>query len=167
MFRTTVLVRPVVDNNLHEKKTGQCETEGLILTKRSLWHCVALSVSAPTARCSNPLRLHLPEQQCLRRVRTNRPPHLNLRISLGHTVRHLDIIIQNHLRNNHLNLIGGKEPSGTCMASIPKRQILLIRGHELVARVISRTAVAAQLVVPEAVEASAVGVNCTVIVDGL
>jgi len=53
------------------------------------------------------------------------------------------------------------------MPPVPKSKILLIRSDELVARVIRRTAVAAQLVVSEPVEGRAVGVERAVVVDGL
>jgi hypothetical protein len=53
------------------------------------------------------------------------------------------------------------------MPPVPKSKILLIRSDELVARVIRRTAVAAQLVMSEPVESRAIGVDGSVVVDGL
>jgi hypothetical protein len=53
------------------------------------------------------------------------------------------------------------------MPPVPKSKILLIRSDELVARVIRRTAVAAQLVMSEPVESRAIGVDGAVVVDGL
>ena len=53
------------------------------------------------------------------------------------------------------------------MPPVPKSKVLLIRSDELVARVIRRTAVAAQLVMSEPVESCAVRVDGAVVIDGL
>lgn len=53
------------------------------------------------------------------------------------------------------------------MSSITKRQVLLVCGDKLIARVVGCAAAAAQLVVSEAIELVAVGVERGVVVDGL
>lgn len=111
--------------------------------------------------------LHLPEQQLLGRIRRNGPPNLNLRIPLRHAIRHLDIVIQDHLRDNHLDLIGSEKPTRTSVPSVSKHQVLFICSDELVARMVSCAATTTQLVVPEAVELVAVRVERRVLVDGL
>ena len=82
-------------------------------------------------------------------------------------IRHLDVIIQNHLRDDHLDLIRRKEASRASMTTIAERQVLLIRSDELVARVVRCAAASAQLVVPKAIELLAVGIIRRVIVNGL
>jgi hypothetical protein len=108
----------------------------------------------PTNYALNP---HLPEKQRLRRIRIRPLALLNLAIPLRQPPWHLNIVIQNHLRHNHLNLVGREEPPGARVPPVPEHQVLLVGRDELVARVVRRAAVAAQVVVAEAVELLAVG----------
>lgn len=110
--------------------------------------------------------LHPPKHQHLRRIWHRRRPQLNRLIPLRLTPRHLTIIIQHQPRKYHLDFIRCEESSRTCMAPIPKEQVRIIRGNELVARIVRRRAAFAQLRVPEAVEGGGVGVVRTVCVDG-
>lgn len=91
---------------------------------------------------------------------------------LRRITRHLDIVLQQDTRKEHLDLVGGEEASRACMAAIAPEQAGLVAGDELVlgagAGLGHAVAVGlgmAQLVVAEAVELFGVGVVRGVAVD--
>jgi hypothetical protein len=86
------------------------------------------------------------------------PPHRKLLMPLHRASGVLNIKVEHQPRENHLDLVGGEEASGTRMPAVPKRQVRFVGGDELVARVICGRTTLAQLVRAEAVERLAVGV---------
>lgn len=100
------------------------------------------------------------EQQLLPWIRAETTPELDLSIPLRLPIGHLHIIVQNHLCDDHLDLIGCEETSRTCVSSIAKRQILLVRGYELITRMIGGVTSTAQVVVSIAIKFLPVGPKC-------
>jgi hypothetical protein len=112
------------------------------------------------------LNPHLPKHERLSRMRHTLPPHLNLRIPLLLVPGHLDIVLQHHPRQYHLNLIRRKEAPGTSVSPVPEAQVRFVGGDELVARNICCFTRRTQFLGAETVESRGRGVVLTVEVDG-
>ena len=96
--------------------------------------------------------MHSLEEQILACIDRRLLPKVKIRIPHFTSVLVLDVEVEEQTSQNHLDLIGSKEPAGTRMPSIAEHQVLLVGRDELVARVVGRCARLSQLVRPEAVE---------------
>jgi hypothetical protein len=99
-------------------------------------------------------------------MRHTLPPHLNLRIPLLRIPGHLNIILQHHPRQYHLNLIRRKEAPRTSVSPVSKTEIGFVGGDELVARDICCLTRRPQFLGAETVESRGRGVVLAVEVDG-
>lgn len=82
---------------------------------------------------------------------------LHVRIPLSSAIRQSDVILQQHVGENHLELIRRKEAAGTGVASVAKGQAVLANAHELIegcalGRAATIAGFLSQLVEPQRIE---------------
>jgi hypothetical protein len=110
--------------------------------------------------------LHLLKRQCLAWMRHTLSSYLNLWMTFRLAIRHLDIVVEEQPRQDHLDLVSSKEATRASVGSVAESQVSLIGSDELVARDIRCLAASAQLVGAETVELRSGGIKFAVEVDG-